>query len=56
MKIPKNAEEIRAFIGQQFISLRYAKEDGKPNDDDVYVLSAHDLLSAFDWACMGDDE
>jgi hypothetical protein len=43
---PKNAEEVREFIGTNFIS---RKSGDVASDDDEYFLTAHDLLSAFDW-------
>ena len=49
MRAPKTPEEIRAFIGCNFMSLRYGRPDQKPSDKDTYTLSVHDLLSAFYW-------
>ena len=44
--LPEDAQEIRLFVGSNFIS----RTDGEPSDNDRYVLSAHDLLSCFrDW-------
>jgi hypothetical protein len=49
MAWPKDAAEIREFIGSNFNSLRYARVgDQEPDEMDTYSLSAHDLLSAFD--------
>lgn len=46
---PKNAAEVRAFIGNQFERLQYGKESGRPHENDRYTLTAHDFLSAVDW-------
>lgn len=43
---PRNAKEIRDFIDTHFISMTGGDE---ASDDDKYLLTAHDLLSAFDW-------
>jgi len=45
-KLPANAEEMVAFIGSHYNSMRDDKPD--PNDI-VYELTVHDLLSAFRW-------
>lgn len=48
---PKNASEMRSFIGMNFDSLQYANpETEEPHEMDRYSLTIHDLLSAFDWA------
>lgn len=47
MELPKSASDVREFIGSDFSKIQFGEPDGKPSDDDVYVLSAHDLLSAF---------
>ena len=46
---PKDAAEVRAFIGSQFERLQYGKENGVPHENDRYTLTSHDLLSAFRW-------
>src|SRR5690625_121426 len=43
---PKHAQEIRASIGVHFMTM--VGED-TPSDDDKYLVTAHDLLSAFLW-------
>lgn len=54
---PRNAAEMRDFVGMHFGSLRYANpETEEPSDDDWYTLSIHDLLSAFSWAGHYDHE
>jgi hypothetical protein len=45
--LPKTALDIRAFIGSYFNSLKYGRPDEVSCDEDVYVVSVHDLLSAF---------
>jgi len=45
-RYPISAVEIREFIGSNFNSLNYGREDEAPSDDDRYSLSVHDLLSA----------
>ena len=44
---PATAAEVRDFIGSNFISAEYATDS--PHDDDKYVLTAHDFLSAVDF-------
>ena len=47
---PKDAAEVREFVGNHFRSLFYANATGMdPHENDVYELTAHDLLSAFRW-------
>lgn len=46
---PKDAADVRAFIGSQFERLQYGKENGVPHENDRYTLTSHDLLSAFRW-------
>lgn len=53
---PTTAKDVRDFIGSQFIELRYGKEGGEPHDNDVYKLSAHDILSAFEWSAMAQQD
>lgn len=47
--LPNTPEEIRAFIGKSFSSLQFGQETEQPHDDDTYTLTAHDLISAFQW-------
>lgn len=49
--VPKDAKDIRNFIGDNFDSLSYGMMGSvEPSDDDLYTVSAHDLLSSFsDW-------
>ena len=56
---PTTAAQVREFVGSNFISLRYGMPSGAtdelgdhpPHHQDVYELSARDLLSAFGlWA------
>ena len=46
---PKTPEEVRDFIGGNYSSLRYGNpHDGDvPSEDDLYEVTAHDLISAF---------
>lgn len=46
---PRNATEVRDFIGSQFQRTRYAREDHAPDEEDSYTLTAHDFLSAVLW-------
>lgn len=47
---PKDATEVREFVGGHFRSLFYANPTSMdPHENDVYELTAHDLLSAFRW-------
>ena len=46
---PKDAAEVRQFMGSNFICAEFVGSDESPNDDDRYLLSAHDFLSAVDW-------
>lgn len=43
---PKDPQEIRLFIDNNFIS---CQAGDKPDENDKYLLTAHDLLSAFSW-------
>lgn len=43
---PTNAEEVRRFVGNDFCSLEYGRKDHTPDDNDIYTMSAHDLISA----------
>lgn len=47
---PTNAEQVRQFVGSNFCSLKYALRKKTPDENDIYEMSAHDLISAFnDW-------
>ena len=46
---PKDAEEVRAFMRSNFQSAKFAREDQAPDEDDQYLLSAHDFLEAVNW-------
>ena len=58
---PKNATEIRRFVGSNYSSERRANcgsdsfadfQRAEPSDDDRYELTAHDLLTCFrEWSC-----
>ena len=43
---PTNAEEVRGFVGSDYCSLKYGRQDQTPDDNDIYSMSAHDLISA----------
>lgn len=43
---PTNAEEVRGFVGSDYCSLKYGRQDQTPDDNDIYTMSAHDLISA----------
>ncbi|UQN37276.1 hypothetical protein MTR80_06115 [Alcaligenes aquatilis] len=47
--LPNTPEEIRAFIGKNFSSLQFGLETEQPHENDTYTLTAHDLISAFQW-------
>lgn len=47
--LPNTPEEIRAFIGKNFSSLQFGQETEQPHENDTYTLTAHDLISAFQW-------
>ena len=53
IKQPQTAADIRAFLGSNYNSLAFGRADESPCDEDVYSLSAHDLLSAFE--CASED-
>lgn len=48
--LPNTPEEIRAFIGKSFSSLRFGQDNEQPHENDTYTLTAHDLISAFQWS------
>mgnify|MGYP000169730419 CR=1 FL=1 len=43
---PTNADEVRGFVGNDYCSLKYGRQDQSPDDNDIYTMSAHDLVSA----------
>lgn len=48
---PRNAKEVREFIGSNCMCAAYPMLDSEPCDEDMYELTAHDFLSAVDrWA------
>lgn len=47
MELPKSANDVREFIGTNFSRLEFGQQGGEPCLDDVYLVSAHDILSAF---------
>lgn len=49
MKWPKDASEVREFMHTHCITEQYAVGIESPSDDDKYLLSAHDFLSAVNW-------
>lgn len=48
--LPNTPEEIRAFIGKSFSSLQFGQDNEQPHENDTYTLTAHDLISAFQWS------
>lgn len=46
---PKDATEVREFFNSDFITAQFAAEDHEPCDEDRYLISAHDFLSAVNW-------
>lgn len=49
IKWPKDASEVREFMHTHCITEQYAVGIENPSDDDKYLLSAHDFLSAVNW-------
>ena len=48
---PRNAAEVREFMEDSCQREEYANDDNSPSVDDLYVLTAHDFLSAVNcWA------
>lgn len=43
---PTSADGVRNFVGGDFISIRYGRADQAPDENDVYTMSGHDLISA----------
>lgn len=56
--IPRNAADVRDFLGSHCMSLTYGDPSNPETatDNDAYELTAHDLLSAFVWAGHFDGE
>lgn len=46
---PKDAQDVRDFFRADFITVQFAAEDLTPCDEDRYLISAHDFLSAVNW-------
>ncbi|MDL5036827.1 hypothetical protein QRD40_10760 [Comamonas sp. Y6] len=46
---PEDAKDVRDFFNCDFISAQFAAEDQSPCDEDRYLISAHDFLSAVNW-------
>lgn len=46
---PKDAQDVRDFFHADFITAQFAAEDLTPCDEDMYLISAHDFLSAVNW-------
>ena len=44
---PTTAEEVRDFVGSNYVSIAWARGRDFHDDEDRYTLTAHDLLSAF---------
>ena len=49
MAWPKDAAEVRAFFRSDFLNMKFANADHSPSDNDQYLISAHDFLSAINW-------
>ena len=48
---PRNAAEVREFMDAHCQREEYANDDTSPSDDDLYVLTAYNFLSAVNsWA------
>jgi len=46
---PKDAGDVRLFIGAHCESVQYGRHGPAPHEDDRYTLTAHDLLTAIRW-------
>ena len=46
---PKNAAEVREFIGGNYEAMEFGNADQSPSEDDRYKLTAHDFLSSVIW-------
>ena len=46
---PKDAQDVRDFFRSDFITAQFPAQDQAPCDEDRYVISAHDFLSAVNW-------
>ncbi len=45
--IPKTASQISDFIGPDYVWREHRISDVSPHEDDLYCVTAHDLISAF---------
>lgn len=54
--LPRTPEQIRLFVGGNFSSVQFAKGDVTPHEDDTYSVTAHDLITAFQWLDLPDLE
>ncbi|ERE48646.1 hypothetical protein H671_21562, partial [Cricetulus griseus] len=54
--VPRTPEQIRQFLGGNFSSVQFAKGDVTPHEDDTYSVTAHDLITAFQWLDLPDLE
>jgi len=43
-------EKVRKFFSSNFETLHYGRDDQAPDEADKYTMSAHDIISAFDWS------
>lgn len=46
---PDTPEKVRSFMDGNYIELEYGQENMEPHEDDKYLLTAHDLIGAFEW-------
>jgi len=46
---PTTPDEVRNFIGSNYQSLKWSISEDQPHENDTYVLTVHDLLSAIKW-------
>ena len=46
---PKDAKDVRDFFHADFITAQFAAADQTPCNEDRYLISAHDFLSAVNW-------
>ena len=46
---PKDASEVRAFFRSDFLNMEFGNADESPSDNDKYLISTHDFLSAVNW-------
>lgn len=45
--IPLSAGEVRRWVGSDFNSMKFGREDQHPDENDTYSMTAHDIISAF---------